>query len=55
MMESNVGGGSAIKLVNNMADVDYVRRAKACDALGSAWDALDQANKPIPDKVCYTD
>jgi len=43
---------SAIKLVDNMGDLDYAKRAKACDALGTAWDALEAARDG--DKVCIS-
>lgn len=36
---------SAIKLVDNMGDLEYVRRARACDALGTAWTALQSAGQ----------
>ena len=41
---------SAVKLIDNMGDLEYARRAKACDAVGIAWDALEAASEG--DKVC---
>lgn len=41
---------SAIKLVDNMGDLNYIKRAKSCDAVGTAWDALEAAGDG--DKVC---
>jgi hypothetical protein len=33
-----------------MGDLEYARRAKALDAMGTAWDALEVASDG--DKVC---
>ncbi|KAF9515699.1 hypothetical protein BS47DRAFT_740245 [Hydnum rufescens UP504] len=44
---------SALKLLENMCTVEFMRRVKAADALGSAWMAMRKSSAGTGDKVQF--
>ncbi|KAI0795425.1 hypothetical protein C8Q75DRAFT_449637 [Abortiporus biennis] len=50
----SVRRGSALELVTKLCDEDFVRRAKAADFFGRAWEALRKAGAGNGDKVLDT-